>query len=137
MKKGTYQLLIHLPKSVHIRVGRKGKFRFPRGYYIYTGSAKNGFEARINRHLRKDKKLFWHIDYLLDHASVKRIFLFAHHRASECSLSQRMLEDSKAEVIVPKFGASDCNCRSHLAFFRRSKDVPSNRQTDFYSCAAR
>ncbi|MGB2770006.1 MAG: GIY-YIG nuclease family protein, partial [Candidatus Zixiibacteriota bacterium] len=71
MQKGIYQLLIRLPESVHIQIGKRGRYRFPKGYYIYTGSAKNGFRGRIKRHLRKEKKHFWHIDYLLDHASVK------------------------------------------------------------------
>jgi sugar fermentation stimulation protein A len=47
MAKGIYQLLIYLPKNASIVVGKKGKFRFPKGYYIYTGSARNGLEKRV------------------------------------------------------------------------------------------
>ena len=125
-QKGTYQLLIYLSESLHIGIAKKGKFRFPKGYYIYTGSAKNGVQARVERHLREEKKHFWHIDYLLDHASIKKIFLFPYDRIDECSLSQKMLKRSKAKVIVPKFGASDCDCPSHLVFFGRLRDVPKS-----------
>ncbi len=128
-QKGIYQLLIYLPKSVYIKIGKKGTFRFPKGYYIYTGSAKNGLKGRVERHLRKEKNHFWHIDYLLDHASVKKVFLFPDDGIDECSLSQKMLKRSKAKVIVPKFGASDCDCPSHLVFFGRLKDVPKNSRT--------
>jgi Uri superfamily endonuclease len=125
MQKGIYQLLICLPESVHIQIGKRGRFRFPKGYYIYTGSAKNGLRGRIKRHLRKEKKHFWHIDYLLDHASVEVVLSFAHERKDECSLSLETLAGPRAEVIVPKFGSSDCGCSTHLVFFRRLKDVPS------------
>ena len=125
MQKGIYQLLIRLPESVHIQIGKRGRFKFPKGYYIYTGSARNGLKGRINRHLRKEKKHFWHIDYLLDHASVTGVFALANARKDECSLSSDTLAMPGAEVIVPRFGSSDCRCPSHLAFFRRLKDVPS------------
>jgi Uri superfamily endonuclease len=138
MQKGIYQLLIFLPESVYIQIGKRGRFRFPEGYYIYTGSAKNGLEARVKRHLRKEKKRFWHIDYLLDHASVKAVFALANERKDECSLSLDTLARPGAEVIVPKFGSSDCKCPSHLAFFRRLKDVPlRNSKASSFSYAER
>lgn len=130
-QKGAYQLLIYLSDSTHIRIGKKGTFRFPKGYYIYTGSAKNGLNGRVERHLRENKKNFWHIDYFLNHASVKKVFLFPDERTDECSLSRKMLTKSEAKVIVPKFGASDCNCPTHLVFFTRLKHVP--RVNSIYS----
>jgi Uri superfamily endonuclease len=117
MTKGLYQLLIYLPKDSSIVIGKKGKFRFPKGYYIYTGSAKNGLKARVRRHLRKEKKRFWHIDYLLDHAEVLQVFLFPHDTLDECSLSKKILTRKEAKVIVPRFGASDCNCPAHLVLW--------------------
>ncbi len=128
-QKGVYQLLIYLSKSTHIRIGKKGTFGFPKGYYIYTGSAKRGLKARVERHLREEKKHFWHIDYLLDHASVKKVFLFPEDRLDECFLSRKMLKRSEAKVIVPKFGASDCSCPTHLVFFRKLKDIPKVSRT--------
>ncbi len=71
-----------------MRIGALGTFDFPRGHYVYIGSALNGLEARIARHLAgvpwqnlspdlqsgeigkrcreiHQKKMFWHIDYFL------------------------------------------------------------------------
>jgi Uri superfamily endonuclease len=133
MRRGTYQLLIYLSQATRIKIGRRGAFRFPKGHYIYTGSAKNGLEARVERHLRKEKKLFWHIDYLLEHASIRRVFLFE-DGSEECSLAKRTLDVPNAKIIVPGFGASDCKCPAHLAYFERSRDVrfDSTARTSFF-----
>lgn len=117
--------MTYLSQDTRIKIGRKGAFRFPKGYYIYTGSAKNGLMSRVERHLRQDKKCFWHIDYLLKHASVRRIFLFE-EGSEECSLAQRVLHMPKAKIIVPGFGASDCRCPAHLVYFERLGDVLPN-----------
>ena len=107
----TYQLFIAVHKSLDVSVGRLGRFHFPKGEYIYTGSAKRGFEARIRRHLAKEKKMRWHIDYLLSHPEVE-ITKVRRSKMGECELNQR----SSGKVIVPRFGASDCQagCGSHL-----------------------
>lgn len=123
MANGIYQLLIHLPKNVSIAIGKKGRWRFPKGYYVYTGSALNGLEKRVERHLKKNKKHFWHIDYLLDFASIKEIFLFTKDKFDECALNLKMLEKPEAKIIMPKFGASDCGCPAHLVFFEK---MPKN-----------
>jgi Uri superfamily endonuclease len=119
MANGIYQLLIHLPKNASIVIGKKGRWRFPKGYYVYTGGARSGLERRIERHLKKNKKHFWHIDYLLDFASIKEIFLFTKDKFDECALNLKMLEKSEAQIIMPKFGASDCSCPAHLVFFEK------------------
>jgi Uri superfamily endonuclease len=117
MAKGVYQLLIYLPKSAWIVVGKRGRFKFTRGYYIYTGSARNGLERRVERHLNKNKKHFWHIDYLLDFATIKKVFLFTSSKFGECALNLRTLRKPRAKIIMPKFGSSDCGCPAHLIFF--------------------
>jgi Uri superfamily endonuclease len=119
MAKGIYQLLIYLPKDAWIVVGKKGKFKFPKGHYIYTGSARTGLEKRVERHLKKNKKHLWHIDYLLDFASIQEIYFFTNGKFDECALNLKMLEKPDAKIIMPKFGSSDCSCPAHLAFFER------------------
>ena len=59
----TYQLTIQLKQDSTVQIGKFGTFEFPAGYYVYTGSAKRNLEARIQRHLSKEKRLKWHIDY--------------------------------------------------------------------------
>ena len=75
----TYQLFIDVQQPVTLAIGKLGSFDFPAGHYIYTGSAKRNIEARIARHLAKDKKLRWHIDYLLNStcASITKVERFA------------------------------------------------------------
>ncbi len=107
----TYQLYINLTAPIRLTVGRLGTFDFPAGTYIYTGSAKRNIDSRIERHLRDDKTLRWHIDYLLAHkqATIAKI---ERHAEPECVVNQLV----KGRVIVKHFGASDCRagCGSHL-----------------------
>ena len=65
MDSGAYLLLVRLSKASRITVGRLGTFAFPRGWYVYAGSAMRGLSGRIARHRRSRKERHWHIDYLL------------------------------------------------------------------------
>ncbi len=111
---GTYALILFLAKDTTIRVGALGRFRFPRGYYIYLGSAMNGLDARIKRHLGRKKRTFWHIDYFLRHARIIDVWMQPGRRLLECSWASRVLALENARVIAERFGASDCRCRTHL-----------------------
>ena len=109
----TYQLHIMIAQETTIDIGKLGKFTFPAGKYIYTGSAKRNIEARIARHLSHHKTLKWHINYLLatKQASISQVERF---QEAECTITQR----TAGKIIVNKFGASDCHqgCGSHLKF---------------------
>ncbi len=117
--RGTYTLVIYLSRAQTIRIGALGEFNFPRGYYLYIGSAMNGLAQRIARHVRPDKKMHWHIDYLLAHAQIKEVW--AHQGADrlECLWAQAALALPGARIIVPRFGASDCDCATHLVYFAK------------------
>jgi Uri superfamily endonuclease len=91
MIKGVYQLHLRLDKPKRIRVGKLGVFTFPAGRYIYTGSAMNGLIGRLRRHLKKRKKLHWHIDYLLRHAKIETIFVLETGERVECQLNSLTL----------------------------------------------
>jgi len=107
----TYQLVIRVVRPVEGTVGRLGRFTFPAGAYVYTGSAKRAFEARIARHLRADKTLRWHIDYLLA-APDATVVEVIRSSTPECTLNQIV----RGSIVAPGFGASDCRsgCGSHL-----------------------
>jgi Uri superfamily endonuclease len=109
----TYQLVLCLRETVRIQIGALGMFDFPAGYYLYTGSAKKNLEARVRRHLRRNKKLRWHIDYLLNPPEVQIVTVF-YYAAPECVVNQK----SAGSILIPRFGASDCQnrCGSHLKF---------------------
>ncbi|MCK5590122.1 MAG: DUF123 domain-containing protein [Dehalococcoidales bacterium] len=88
------------------------------GFYAYCGSSLAGFKARINRHLSKDKKPKWHIDYLVQEAEIREIILCQTEKRLECLLSQALGGEL---TYIPHFGCSDCHCKSHL-FFSTDKD---------------
>ena len=97
-------------------------YKFRKGYYVYIGSAMNSLVARINRHLSDDKKLHWHIDYLLKNESseIRDVLFNVSDKKIECDLASTIAEDGDE---VPKFGCSDCNCSSHLIYFKRKRDA--------------
>ena len=120
--KGIYILLIELPESRRIRIGKLGLLDLPRGRYAYTGSAQSGLEQRIERHKRRRrgrckkpqrKELFWHIDYLLEWARILEIYTRKAPKEQECRTAGAL---ERKFTPIPKFGCSDCNCRSHLFF---------------------
>jgi len=114
---GTYALVLYLARAQTIRIGKLGVFEFPRGYYIYVGSALNGLAARLARHLRPNKKRFWHIDYFLERAQIKELWTHQGDERLECVWARAALALPRARVIAPRFGASDCACPTHLIYF--------------------
>lgn len=115
--RGSYVLVMSLAKARCIETGRLGSISFPAGFYAYAGSALGGLAPRLERHLRREKKLHWHIDYLLEHAAVLRALYAAGSERKECALADSL---SSKLAPVPGFGCSDCRCRSHL-FFAESR----------------
>ena len=111
--KGIYVLIIHLENNITVNIGALGKITFKKGLYAYVGSAQKNLEQRVQRHLRKEKKKFWHIDYLLESGAV-RIVKVLHKqagKAEECRLAKNL---SLTSEPVIGFGCSDCHCKSHL-----------------------
>ena len=111
--RGSYILLLELSEPKKIVVGKRGEIEFPKGNYAYVGSALNGLKARILRHLRDEKKLFWHIDYLTKCTNIKEIFYNPTQEKDECKLANLLATEF---VAIKNFGASDCRCHSHLFF---------------------
>ena len=119
--KGSYVLLIQLTEEQTITIGSLKAIYFPRGYYAYVGSAMGGFKSRLNRHLKSNKKPHWHIDYLLEKASIVEIILCETNDRVECTVAQAL--DGQF-YSIPGFGSSGCKCRSHL-FFATDKMKPT------------
>ena len=106
--KGCYCLIIKLSETSQIKIGKKlGKIKFKKGYYVYVGSAMNSLIARIERHLSDDKKMHWHVDYLLKKAKVSEVIYNQSKRKIECKLSQYISKNSEG---IPDFGCSDSEC---------------------------
>jgi sugar fermentation stimulation protein A len=124
----VYHLVLHVDEPISIRVGRLGTFAFPAGWYVYTGSAMGGLEARIARHRRRRKTLYWHIDYLLTRARLMDVVVIPSEQRLECARNHEVLGLTGASVIAPRFGASDCRCRSHLAYLGETRPALTTRK---------
>ncbi len=113
----SYQLWITVDRPLQLQVGRLGRFWFPPGRYVYTGSARRAIAARLARHRAADKRLRWHIDYLLAAPGV-RIDQTQTFEAAEC----RINHSTPGAVLIDRFGATDCRagCGSHLKFLGES-----------------
>ena len=111
--KGVCILLIKLDKQQVITIGKQGEITFPSGYYAYIGSALNGLEPRLARHLRKEKALHWHIDYFLRKASIDEIIYSKTEKERECIIASQLSQELNS---IPHFGCSDCQCISHLYY---------------------
>ncbi|MCK5557414.1 MAG: GIY-YIG nuclease family protein [Candidatus Hydrogenedentes bacterium] len=126
-KRGSYSLLVRLPRSRTVRVGKLGTVEFARGCYVYTGSAMSGLEGRIGHHLGRKSRPRWHVDFLLaaPGARVERWVEWETRRRSECALNRRFLRAEGAAVPVKGFGSSDCreSCPAHLVYFERRPDI--------------
>jgi Uri superfamily endonuclease len=94
-------------------IGALGRKAFVKGLYAYVGSAQSNLEQRVKRHLRREKHLFWHIDYLLDsdQAEIVEVLHKEADKTQECEVANTLSEKGKPIV---GFGCSDCRCRSHL-----------------------
>ncbi|SEO87841.1 Uri superfamily endonuclease [Halogranum amylolyticum] len=116
---GTYTLVVDLPETATIDVGALGDCRFPAGGYAYTGSAFGpGGLSRVDRHRRvatgDHDVRHWHVDYLLGHPSTSVVAVVVTRGVDvECAVAQRL-----GDGPLEEFGASDCDCESHLSFCR-------------------
>ena len=118
--KGTYALLIKLPEEQEIQIGKLGRIRFQKGFFAYIGSALNGLEQRIGRHLRKEKRFHWHIDFLLEKAKICRIVYSGSPIRKECVIAGTMLKNLGR---IEGFGCSDCKCKSHLFYCKDLEEL--------------
>lgn len=127
-EKGVYTLTILMKKPTNIAVSRLGNFNFAKGYYAYTGSALNNLRKRVGRHMEKNKKKHWHIDFLLenDYVDLTSVIASRARQRMECEVNKALMAMIEASVPIFGFGASDCThgCGSHLIYFgRRDPDM--------------
>lgn len=118
MRSGAYALVISLPEGINFSVGKLGVHNFPSGYYVYAGSALGGLQGRLNHHLKPEKPLHWHIDYLLQYATIDQIWYTSGDDKLECTWNAIIVKLPGAKQTCTRFGSSDCRCYSHLTHFQ-------------------
>jgi Uri superfamily endonuclease len=117
----VYILLIRVKNNENILVGKLGDIDFKKGLYVYIGSAQNNLEVRIKRHLRKNKRIFWHVDYLLSHQCTEVLEVWIANGIKECEVAKKLCEEVSLFKGIRNFGSSDCRCLSHLFYLKNKK----------------
>jgi sugar fermentation stimulation protein A len=115
---GSYLLILSLDTDKEIAIGKLGSIFFKKGFYIYIGSAMKDLTPRIERHKRKRKNLFWHIDYLREHAALVHALPIRSSSRLECEIAGSLC--NVTSVSIKNFGSSDCSCSSHLFYMDRN-----------------
>lgn len=113
---GSYLLILRVNTKFSTNIGNLKNLTFAEGYYVYVGSAKKNLRQRLERYRRGSKKKHWHIDYLLERAKLTKIVPIVSSEPLECQLASRLA--LIADDRIKNFGASDCNCLSHLFYFK-------------------
>jgi Uri superfamily endonuclease len=113
---GTYALLLHANRNRTITVGALGELQVSSGTYVYVGSAlgPGGLRARVERHVRGDGHRHWHVDYLRAVTELSAVWYTHSEQRRECMWASVLRRHSEASIPLPGFGASDCECPTHL-----------------------
>ncbi len=138
MTKGIYAIIINVRKEISLNIGKKKKYIFLPGYYIYVGSALGNYstniENRLKRHFSNNKTLFWHIDYLLNNPNVEaeKAYYTKTDQKKECELSSKIMAYSNSNLFKD-FGNSDCKagCKTHLFYFNDKKNLENILKSAF------
>ena len=119
---GIYVLEILVSKRLKLNHKIFSEKNFPKGYYYYIGSAQKNLHKRIQRHIKKTKKLHWHIDYLtsIKEILITNVFIIPNFKKeNECKLVGQLENVFGLEHKIIGFGNSDCNeCKSHLLYIK-------------------
>lgn len=108
-----YAVHLDLKEDIEIPIGKLGTYHFPKGAYIYVGSAKKAIVHRLNRHKKIEKPKRWHIDYLRPYCEITKIITYE-GEVGECRLAEKLRKEVTGILPIKGFGASDCHCPSHL-----------------------
>jgi|YNPBryantNP2012_1023418.scaffolds.fasta_scaffold10398_1 Uri superfamily endonuclease len=115
---GSYVLLLQVVSPLTFEAGRLGMITLPAGRYAYVGTARatGGLRVRLARHVRSQKRLYWHIDYLVQRAPIWGVYWQVTPIPLECRWAQALLRLPGASAPVRGFGSSDCRrgCPAHL-----------------------
>ena len=116
---GTYILFLRVAHAYSAQVGALGRLDFKTGIYAYVGSAfgPGGLRARLSHHLSPVRAIHWHIDYLSQEAEALEIWYTCDPARREHQWAGIIASLPEASGLHTGFGASDCQCRTHLFHF--------------------
>ena len=123
---GAYALVVEVPRPFEPPIRRLAGQRLPPGRYLYGGTANGpgGIRARVRRHLKRKKKVHWHVDHLTRAFGVAAVFAVV--GGDECAILAAARRWPGVRVPVPGFGSSDCaRCPAHLVSLPDDLDLAS------------
>ena len=117
---GTYALVLACHATGAISIGRLGVLNLRSAFYVYIGSAfgPGGLASRIQHHHRIAARPHWHIDYLRAVCALVEVWFTTDVVHREHAWAKAVGGMPGALVPLPGFGSSDCECQSHLFFFK-------------------
>ena len=115
---GTYLMLLECRNTIRLSIGQLGNMVVVPGFYLYVGSAygPGGIRARLKHHRKIATRAHWHIDYLRIVAKIRDVWCVYRTRC-EHDWAQHLMQDQSATMPLTGFGASDCDCASHLFYY--------------------
>ena len=124
-RPGSYALLMYLRHGQSVTVGRLGPCDLFRGWYLYVGSAfgPGGVAARCNHHRRISRNPRWHVDYLRRIAPLRAIWFTYAKTSQEHRWAAVFRNHPGVDMPLLGFGASDCDCPSHLYRIKKRPDL--------------
>lgn len=126
VNSGVYLLELHIKKAIQIKTKRFLGQQFPKGYYYYSGSAQKNLSHRLERHIRKNKIIHWHIDHLTSDpdCEIKAVFIAnGKDKNLECEFVDVLLREFGLKITSEGFGNGDCHtCNSHLLYSKKKID---------------
>ncbi|MDJ0807081.1 MAG: GIY-YIG nuclease family protein [Gammaproteobacteria bacterium] len=116
--------MLRLTSVRAIRVGRLGIFDFLPGWYLYVGSAfgPGGVRARCAHHRQLSSKPRWHIDNLRAQTAPEEVWFSYDPVQREHQWAGILSRMCGVSEPVRRFGASDCDCSSHLFYLPDKPD---------------
>ena len=115
-RKGTYVVGAHCAQAGEVVIGSLGMLRYQPGFYYYVGSAfgPGGLRARLRHHLQPAGKCHWHYDYLKSRVTVASVWVTSEADRVEHEWAGLLAGGFATTIPLPGFGASDCQCQTHL-----------------------
>ncbi len=125
-RPGTYVLILEALEDARIAVGRLGDLELMSGWYAYVGSAfgPGGVAARCRHHRQISQRPHWHIDYLRAACELREIWFSHDPQRREHTWAELLKGSRGARQPFAGFGATDCDCGSHLFRFSVCPSFP-------------
>lgn len=114
---GDYLIILYMEKDTDLLIGKMGMMHFPKGYYVYVGSAKKNLDQRIAHHRHIRKRMHWHMDYL--RKATKWVGAIPIRTKEDLEHDIAHAVEDIADWSIPGFGCTDCACNSHLFGFHQ------------------